>query len=304
MTFLLARCLLRRRFFYNSQLPIGLQEVLVQLSNLKIDPKQREVLQIQMLYNELKKTDKEATEVNRVLAQQTVPEMQAIFQQELQDYVEKLKEQENLLLHHLVGKLQQSNGENEAIVEIRAGTGGIEATLFAHEMVELYKKYCSLKRWSITEIDCNRDCSKSLREGIFLVTGNGCLEAFECESGVHRVQRVPESENSGRLHTSTITIAVLPKTNSNFCIQPSDIRTELYRASSGPGGQHLNTTASAVRLLHIPTGIMASSIKERCQHANREHALKLLHFKVTKSMAEKQRDDLSASRKEQVNYCF
>lgn len=300
MFFIAKRCPLYRRTFYSSSLPATLQEVLLQLSNATISPKQKELQHLLMLYNELRTVNKEATEISQVLAQQTTPEMQAMFQQELKIYGEKLAEQENKLMSHLKRKAQLETGENELILEIRAGTGGVEAALFAQEMLEMYKRYCALKKWKMLELDCNRDCAKSLREGIFCVTGSGCLQAFEYESGVHRVQRVPESENCGRLHTSTITVAVLPKTSLDHQIQQSDIRMELYRASSGPGGQHLNTTASAVRVTHVPTGIMAGSIRERCQHANREHALQLLSFKVAKALAEKQRENLSSIRKNQV----
>ena len=305
MAFGSIRLLIGKCRFYSSILPVEVNEVLSRLSDVQLNSQNIELSQLQTLYNGLIATRKEATQIQQILADQVDPEMKVIFQQELQNYTIQIKNHEDKLVEYIKTKVIQDSAEdNELILEIRSGTGGTEASLFAHDMAELYKKYCALKGWKMQKIYANKDCSKSLREGIFLVEGKGCRKAFNHEAGVHRVQRIPASENCGRVHTSTVTVAVLPKMDSQFQLKASDIRTELYRASSGSGGQHLNTTASAVRITHIPTGIIYSSIRERCQHLNREHALKLLHIKLTKIFAEKQTEDLNSTRKEQVIFGF
>ena len=191
------------------------------------------------------------------------------------------------------------DGKRSAIVEIRAGTGGEEAALFAADLYRLYERYAQTRRWKFEQLDMSPSSLGGLRDVSFQLRGRGVFERMKFESGVHRVQRVPATEGSGRIHTSAATVAVLAEpTDVEIKISPSDLRIDTMRAS-GAGGQHVNKTDSAVRVTHLPTGIMVMS-SEKSQHRNREIVMQVLRAKLFELERAKVVDERAAKRKEQV----
>lgn len=190
--------------------------------------------------------------------------------------------------------------ERDMYLEIRAGTGGQEAALFAGDLMRMYSAYAQSKGWRVTlESESTTDLG-GYREVILHIKGRGAYGHFKFESGVHRVQRVPTTETAGRVHTSTVTVAVMPEADEvDVQINPSDLRIDVYR-SSGAGGQHVNTTDSAVRVTHIPTGVAVACQEERSQHKNKAKAMKMLQSRILAAQVEKQRAEMSKMRKEQV----
>ncbi len=189
------------------------------------------------------------------------------------------------------------NDEKNTIMEIRAGTGGEEAALFAADLFRMYTRYAELKNWKIELISANDTGLGGLKEVIFSIDGESVYSKLKYEGGIHRVQRVPETEASGRIHTSAVTVAVLPEAEEvDVVIKPEELRIDVFR-SSGPGGQSVNTTDSAVRVTHIPTGIVISCQDEKSQHKNKAKALKVLKARLLQAEQEKQNQEISANRK-------
>jgi peptide chain release factor 1 len=188
----------------------------------------------------------------------------------------------------------------DAIVEIRAGTGGDEAALFVRDLLEVYERYAQASGLSVELFDTSPGTSGGLKEVVFGVRGTDAFALFRFESGVHRVQRVPATESQGRIHTSAATVAVLPEAEDvDVDIRPSDLRIDTYR-SSGAGGQHVNTTDSAIRITHEPTGLVVTCQDERSQHKNKEKALRLLRSRLYEKQREEQAAERAAARKEMV----
>ena len=186
------------------------------------------------------------------------------------------------------------------IVEVRAGTGGEEAALFAGDLFRMYSRFAEKKGWKTKVLDSNASSLKGIKEIIFKISGENAYEKLKQEGGVHRVQRIPETEKSGRIHTSTATVAVLPEIESKEIeIKPSDLKISSFRAS-GPGGQYVNKTESAVRIVHIPSGITVASQTERHQASNRENALSILRSKLYNLKIEKELQKVGKERKSQI----
>ena len=187
-----------------------------------------------------------------------------------------------------------------AILEIRQGAGGDEAGLFGLEMMDMYRKFSEKNSWRFEQISMTYNAAGGLKEGIFSVSGKNVFAKFKFESGTHRVQRVPKTESGGRLHTSTVTIAVLPEAEDiNLDIKESDLRIDVFR-SSGPGGQSVNTTDSAVRITHLPTGITVSQQDEKSQIKNREKARKILFARIYEAERNKKNEEMSSHKRSQI----
>ncbi len=226
------------------------------------------------------------------------PEMAAMARDELEALKERLPELETQLKILLLPKDAADDGS--AILEVRAGTGGDEAALFAGDLLAMYRRYAQLQGWSVEVMSLSESDLGGVKEGVLAVEGRGVFAKLKFESGVHRVQRVPETETQGRIHTSAATVAVLPEAEDvEIDVKDSDLRIDVYRAS-GAGGQHVNKTESAVRITHLPTGVVAASQEEKSQHKNKAKAMKMLKARLYD--AERQRVDSAraADRKDQV----
>ena len=221
-----------------------------------------------------------------------------LAQKDLNDLNEKREKNENELKLFLLPKDEDDN--KNAIVEIRAGTGGLEASIFCADLFKMYEKVCSKKKWKLEIINISKSEAGGFKEVIFLVNGNNIYSYLKYESGVHRVQRIPETETQGRVHTSAATVAVLPEAEDiDIEIKESDLRIDVFRAG-GPGGQSVNTTDSAVRITHIPSGVVVSQQDEKSQHKNKAKALKILRSRVYEAEKEKKDQERSNNRRSQI----
>ena len=217
---------------------------------------------------------------------------------DLEEMESKKKSYENQLKIFLLPK--DEDDSKNAIVEIRAGTGGLEASLFCADLFKMYEKVCSKKKWKIEIINISKSEAGGFKEIIFSVNGNDIYSYLKYESGVHRVQRIPETETQGRVHTSAATVAVLPEAEEvDIQIKDSDLRVDVFR-SGGPGGQSVNTTDSAVRITHIPSGIVVSQQDEKSQHKNKAKALKILRSRVYELEKRKKDQERSSNRRSQI----
>ncbi len=246
-------------------------------------------------YREYKKAQKTIEENEELLKD---PELKELAEMEIQEARESLPRIEEELKILLIPK--DPDDDKNIICEIRAGAGGEEAALFAGELFRMYSMYAEKKHWKIEILNENETELGGYKEITFMVTGKGVYSRLKFESGAHRVQRVPDTESSGRIHTSAATVAILPVVEDvEIEINPSDIKMEVYRAS-GAGGQHVNKTSSAVRLIHEPTGIVAECQTERSQVQNREYAMRLLKSRLYEIEKQKQDEKLANERKSQV----
>ena len=225
-------------------------------------------------------------------------EMISLAEKELRDAELRREINEKKLKIFLLPK--DKDDEKNTIVEIRAGTGGLEATLFVSDLFRMYEKVCSKKRWKIEIISISKSEAGGFKEVIFSVTGENIYSYLKYESGVHRVQRVPTTEAQGRVHTSAATVAILPEAEDvDIKINDSDLRIDVFR-SSGPGGQSVNTTDSAVRITHSPSGIVVTQQDEKSQHKNKAKALKILRARLYESEKLKKEKERSSERKSQI----
>ncbi|MAH74299.1 MAG: peptide chain release factor 1 [Candidatus Pelagibacter sp.] len=225
-------------------------------------------------------------------------EMIDLAQKDLNETMEKRINQESKLKTFLLPKDDDDN--KNSIVEIRAGTGGLEASLFCADLFKMYEKVCSKKKWKLEIINISKSEAGGFKEVIFSVSGDNIYSYLKFESGVHRVQRIPATETQGRVHTSAATVAVLPEAEDvDIEIKDSDLRIDVFRAG-GPGGQSVNTTDSAVRITHIPSGVVVSQQDEKSQHKNKAKALKILRSRVYEAEKRKKDQERSSNRRSQI----
>jgi peptide chain release factor 1 len=246
----------------------------------------------------LRRTQAEMEAASEMAGSADDPEMKAMAEEELQTLRERLPELEMRVRMSLVPK--DADDERNAILEVRAGTGGEEAALFAAELFRMYQRYAVLKNWKFELLDLSETGIGGFKEASASIIGRGVFARLKFESGVHRVQRVPETEASGRIHTSAATVAVLPEAEEvDIAIEDKDLRIDVYR-SSGPGGQSVNTTDSAVRITHLPTGLVVIQQDEKSQHKNKAKALKVLRARLYEAQRQALAATRAADRKSQV----
>jgi peptide chain release factor 1 len=243
--------------------------------------------------------DDELKELEQILHDKSSDsEMKSLAEKELITQKNKKNVYTNKLKIFLLPK--DDDDSKNAIVEIRAGTGGLEASLFCSDLFKMYEKVCSKKKWKLEIISISKSEAGGFKEVIFLVNGSDIYSYLKYESGVHRVQRVPTTETQGRIHTSAATVAVLPEAEEvDIQIKESDLRIDVFRAG-GPGGQSVNTTDSAVRITHIPTGVVVSQQDEKSQHKNKAKALKILRSRVYEAEKRKKDQERADNRKSQI----
>ena len=246
-------------------------------------------------YREYKKANKDLEQAKEMLNDKELKELAEMEIEEIKEKLPKIEEELKILLIP-----KDPDDDKNIICEIRAGAGGEEAALFAGTLFRMYSMYAENRHWKIDVLNENETGLGGYKEITFMVTGKGAYSRLKFESGVHRVQRVPDTESSGRIHTSTATVAVLPVVEDvEIEINPADVKMEVFRAS-GAGGQHVNKTSSAVRLIHEPTGIVAECQTERSQTQNREYAMRLLKSRIYEQEKAKQDAELANERKSQV----
>jgi peptide chain release factor 1 len=251
-----------------------------------------------LAYGEWRRVDQEMAGARELLENERDAELRAMADDELKTLKARKEELEERLTVLLLPR--DPNDEKNVIVEIRAGTGGGEAALFAAELYRSYTRYAERQRWGTELVSSTPTDIGGFKEVIFVIEGEGAYSRLKYESGVHRVQRVPETESSGRIHTSTSTVAVLPEAEEvEIDIGPNDLQIDTYCAG-GPGGQHVNKTASAVRITHIPTGIVATCQDEKSQHKNRDKAMRVLRARVLAKAQEEQHEEVAQQRRSQV----
>lgn len=264
----------------------------------KLMKEQSDLTPIVEAYKEYKKCKQTVEDSEAMLEEESDEEMREMLKEELNDAKERIEELEHELKILLLPK--NPNDEKNVIVEIRAGAGGDEAALFAAEIYRMYVKYAESHRWKTEMMSLNENGIGGFKEVTFMITGQGAYSRLKYESGVHRVQRVPETESGGRIHTSTITVAIMPEAEEiDFHLDMNDCKFDVFRAS-GNGGQCVNTTDSAVRLTHIPTGIVISCQDEKSQLKNKDKALKVLRSRLYEMELQKQHDAESEARRSQV----
>ncbi len=263
----------------------------------KLGRERAELSHLVETYRAYKKVQ-EGIQDSQALLQESDDEMKELAKAELQTLKERLANIEEELKIQLLPK--DPRDEKNVFLEIRAGTGGEEAALFAADLFRMYAKYAEKRRWRVDVVNQNPTGLGGFKEIIALVEGKGVYSQLKYESGVHRVQRVPVTEASGRIHTSAVTVAVLPEADEvEVEINPNDLRIDVFR-SSGPGGQSVNTTDSAVRVTHLPTGMVVTCQDEKSQHKNKAKAIKVLRARLLDKLMEEQQSEISEERKSQV----
>ena len=267
-------------------------------ASAKLMKEQNDLTPIVEAYNEYKECKQAIEDSLEMLEEESDEEMRELAKEELNDNKKRVEELEQELKILLLPK--DPNDEKNVIVEIRAGAGGDEAALFAAEIYRMYMHYAESQRWKVELVECEEIGIGGMKNVTFMIDGKGAYSKMKYESGVHRVQRVPETESGGRIHTSTITVAVMPEAEDvDIQIDEKDIRIDVMRAS-GNGGQCVNTTDSAVRLTHYPTGIVIYSQTEKSQLQNKDKAFALLRAKLYDLECQKRHDAEAEARKSQI----
>ena len=261
----------------------------------KLNKEQRELEPVVSAYRAYQRRRQDLADAEALMGD---PDMKELAQEEFhqaKEDIARLEEEIKVLLLP-----RDPNDDKNVIVEIRAGVGGEEAALFAHSLFRMYSMYADARRWKVEVDSVNETELGGIKEICFTIEGDGAYSRLKFESGVHRVQRVPETESGGRIHTSTATVAVLPEVDEvDFELNPADIEMQVFR-SSGAGGQHINKTSSAVRLIHKPTGTVVECQQERSQFQNRDKAMQLLRSRLYEAKVREQEEAVTAERRSQV----
>ena len=263
----------------------------------RLNREQKELEPLATACRALEKARQAMADAQALLAESD-PELKELAREELEQAKEEIGALEQRIKILLLPR-DPNDGKN-VIVEIRAGVGGEEAALFAHSLFRMYSMYADARRWKVEVDSVNETELGGIKEICFTIEGDGAYSRLKFESGVHRVQRVPETESGGRIHTSTATVAVLPEVDEvDFELNPADIEMQVFR-SSGAGGQHVNKTSSAVRLIHKPTGTVVECQQERSQFQNRDKAMQLLRSRLYEEKVREQEESVTAERRSQV----
>ena len=261
----------------------------------KLNKEQRELEPVVTAYRAYQRRRQDLADAEALMGD---PDMKELAQEEFhqaREDIARLEEEIKVLLLP-----RDPNDDKNVIVEIRAGVGGEEAALFAHSLFRMYSMYADARRWKVEVDSVNETELGGIKEICFTIEGDGAYSRLKFESGVHRVQRVPETESGGRIHTSTATVAVLPEVDEvDFELNPADIEMQVFR-SSGAGGQHINKTSSAVRLIHKPTGTVVECQQERSQFQNRDKAMQILRSRLYEAKVQEQEEAVTAERRSQV----
>ena len=255
----------------------------------------KELEPIVTAYREYAKCEKTMKEAEKLMSD---PEFRELAQDEYNESRERMAE----LSEHIKILLlpRDPNDERNVIMEIRSGVGGEESSLFAHDLFRMYSMYAEARGWKIDVLNANPTELGGFKEISFSIEGEGAYSRLKYESGVHRVQRVPETESQGRIHTSTVTVAVLPEADDvELEINPTELKIDVFRAS-GAGGQHINKTESAVRITHLPTGLVVECQDERSQHKNKDKAMKILRSRLYDMLEQERNDKIASDRRSQV----
>lgn len=261
----------------------------------RLNKEQRELEPVVMAYRAYQRRRQDLEDAEALMGD---PDMKELAQEEYQQAREELARLEEEIKVLLLPR--DPNDDKNVIVEIRAGVGGEEAALFAHSLFRMYSMYADARRWHVEVDSVNETELGGVKEICFTIEGDGAWSRLKFESGVHRVQRVPETESGGRIHTSTATVAVLPEVDEvDFELNPADIEMQVFR-SSGAGGQHINKTSSAVRLIHKPTGTVVECQQERSQFQNRDRAMQILRSRLYEEKVREQEEAVMAERRSQV----
>ncbi|RME57698.1 MAG: peptide chain release factor 1 [Candidatus Dadabacteria bacterium] len=258
----------------------------------------KELGEIVSAYNKLKELLESLEETVELIQTEKDDELKELAKEEKQKLEEEIEELEQSIQLMLLPK--DPNDERNVILEIRAGVGGEEAALFAAELLRMYIRFAESQGWKAEVMSSHESATGGFKEAIVMISGKGAYSRLKYESGVHRVQRVPETESQGRIHTSAVTVAVLPEAEDvEVELNEKDLKIDVFRAS-GPGGQSVNTTDSAVRITHIPTGIVVSMQDEKSQFKNKDKALKVLKARLLEKQRREQQEQIQAERRSQV----